>query len=259
MPEHSQKRKHIRLKKSMTLPDDTLEYWGFYLMKGATVALKVCSAYEGSRILVVKDGRQLKTCGLMEHNLNKFGPTFNSEHSQVKVTFEGEAEVMNFGSVGDFDVTTKKPHKKHKKPEDEEKQNHAGEDLTDHQESISLDTNRNPKKSPKHQIVENSLEKTENLKNPSNNSEHQERKHRLRHQKKKNATESSVEETTTVEPNRRKRDTILDRGNIHGGNAYNWTENLSESVSFLNYGNVLLLRNALGGRWSGIYDNTLHY
>lgn len=36
-------RKHIRLKKSMILPDDTLEYWGFYLLKGATVSLSVCS------------------------------------------------------------------------------------------------------------------------------------------------------------------------------------------------------------------------
>lgn len=42
-PEMTSYRKHIRLKKSMTLPDDTLEYWGFYLLKGATVALSVCS------------------------------------------------------------------------------------------------------------------------------------------------------------------------------------------------------------------------
>lgn len=40
-PTISSKRKHIRLKKSMTLPDDTLEYWGFYLLKGALVKLKV--------------------------------------------------------------------------------------------------------------------------------------------------------------------------------------------------------------------------
>uniref|UniRef100_A0A1B0CK22 Uncharacterized protein n=1 Tax=Lutzomyia longipalpis TaxID=7200 RepID=A0A1B0CK22_LUTLO len=64
-PEISKKRrKHIRLKKSMTLPDDTLEYWGFFLLKGATVALKVCSRFDGSRILVVKGERNLKTCGL---------------------------------------------------------------------------------------------------------------------------------------------------------------------------------------------------
>jgi len=42
-PEIASKRKHIRLKKSMNLPDDTLEYWGFYLLKNATVALSVCS------------------------------------------------------------------------------------------------------------------------------------------------------------------------------------------------------------------------
>lgn len=42
-PEITSKRKHIRLKKSMSLPDDTLEYWGFYLLKNATVALSVCS------------------------------------------------------------------------------------------------------------------------------------------------------------------------------------------------------------------------
>lgn len=41
MPEISENRKHIRLKKSMTLPDDTLEYWGFYLLKGAEVELRV--------------------------------------------------------------------------------------------------------------------------------------------------------------------------------------------------------------------------
>jgi Domain of unknown function (DUF4792) len=34
MPNQSKIPKHIRLKKSMNLPDDTLEYWGFYLMKG---------------------------------------------------------------------------------------------------------------------------------------------------------------------------------------------------------------------------------
>jgi hypothetical protein len=43
MPNQAKARKPIRLKKSMILPDDTLEYWGFYLLKGATVELKVCS------------------------------------------------------------------------------------------------------------------------------------------------------------------------------------------------------------------------
>lgn len=95
MPEVSETRKHIRLKKSMILPDDTLEYWGFYLMKGATVELKVCSRFEGSRILVVKGERNLRTCGLLEHNMEKYGALFNSEKAQVKVTFETAAEVID--------------------------------------------------------------------------------------------------------------------------------------------------------------------
>lgn len=65
-PELSDKRKHIRLKKSMTLPDDTLEYWGFYLFKGATVELKACSRYDGSKLLVVKGDKILNTCGILD-------------------------------------------------------------------------------------------------------------------------------------------------------------------------------------------------
>jgi len=45
MPDLSPNRKHIRLKKSMSLPDDTLEYWGFYLLNGSTVVLSVCSRF----------------------------------------------------------------------------------------------------------------------------------------------------------------------------------------------------------------------
>lgn len=91
-PKVSEIRKHIRLRKSMILPDDTLEYWGFYLLKGATVSLKVCSRYDGSRILVVKGDKDLKTCGLLEHNKNKYGT--NAELGNVIVTFETNAEVI---------------------------------------------------------------------------------------------------------------------------------------------------------------------
>ncbi|XP_026727248.1 uncharacterized protein LOC113493457 isoform X1 [Trichoplusia ni] len=65
-PEISDKRKHIRLKKSMTLLDDTLEYFGFYLLKGASVELNACSRHKGSKILVVKGDRILNTCGILE-------------------------------------------------------------------------------------------------------------------------------------------------------------------------------------------------
>lgn len=93
-PKVSEIRKHIRLRKSMILPDDTLEYWGFYLLKGATVTLKVCSRYDGSRILVVKGDKHLKTCGLLEHNKNKYGANAAAELGNVIVTFETNAEVI---------------------------------------------------------------------------------------------------------------------------------------------------------------------
>jgi hypothetical protein len=51
MPDLSPNRKHIRLKKSMSLSDDTLEYWGFYLLKGSTVVLSVCSRYVSCQLI----------------------------------------------------------------------------------------------------------------------------------------------------------------------------------------------------------------
>ncbi|XP_051153851.1 uncharacterized protein LOC127277073 isoform X2 [Leptopilina boulardi] len=97
-PETTSYRKHIRLKKSMTLPDDTLEYWGFYLLKGATVALSVCSRFEGASILVVKGERNLKTCGLLDHNKNKARATgiyLPEADQQVKITFESNAQEIH--------------------------------------------------------------------------------------------------------------------------------------------------------------------
>ncbi|XP_018399067.1 PREDICTED: uncharacterized protein LOC108776839 [Cyphomyrmex costatus] len=96
-PEIASKRKHIRLKKSMNLPDDTLEYWGFYLLKNATVALSVCSRFEGASILVVKGERNLRTCGLLEHNINKQSQEifFPSTNRQVKIIYESNAQEID--------------------------------------------------------------------------------------------------------------------------------------------------------------------
>ncbi|CAG9784323.1 unnamed protein product [Diatraea saccharalis] len=90
-PELSNNRKHIRLRKSMTLPDDTLEYWGFYLFKGASVELKACSRYEGSKILVVKGGKILDTCGIL--NSNNYKKSNNLiENKHLSVTLENPVE-----------------------------------------------------------------------------------------------------------------------------------------------------------------------
>ncbi|XP_058791676.1 uncharacterized protein LOC131664519 isoform X2 [Phymastichus coffea] len=97
-PERTKNRKHIRLKKSMTLPDDTLEYWGFFLLKDARVVLSVCSRLEGASILVVKGERTLRTCGMLDHNQNKAKATniyIPKADQQVKVTFESNAQEIN--------------------------------------------------------------------------------------------------------------------------------------------------------------------
>ncbi|VEN64517.1 unnamed protein product [Callosobruchus maculatus] len=54
----------------------------------------VCSRYDGSRILVVRGGKNLNTCALMEHNYKKYGAKMDAEHSRVKVTYEKPAEVL---------------------------------------------------------------------------------------------------------------------------------------------------------------------
>ncbi|XP_033610186.1 uncharacterized protein LOC111871540 isoform X2 [Cryptotermes secundus] len=100
MPDLSPNRKHIRLKKSMSLPDDTLEYWGFYLLKGSTVALSVCSRFQGSRVMVVKGEKNLKTCGLLDHrNEVAVHPHMASGQGQVRVTFDTEAQEVHSKQV----------------------------------------------------------------------------------------------------------------------------------------------------------------
>ncbi|XP_076180002.1 uncharacterized protein LOC143153082 isoform X2 [Ptiloglossa arizonensis] len=98
-PKITSYRKHIRLKKSMILPDDTLEYWGFYLLKGASIALSVCSRFQGASILLVKGEHNLRTCGMLEHKNNEqiveniFLP---EAKQQVKVILKSNNEEGDF-------------------------------------------------------------------------------------------------------------------------------------------------------------------
>lgn len=115
-PEIATNRKHIRLKKSMTLPDDTLEYWGFFLLKGAKVRVKFCSRFDGSRILIIHGHRELNLCGLTDHNKNKLGANYAKGHEQVQVFFEDNVEIVE--EKGNQDILM-------------EHENHGGEDLSE--------------------------------------------------------------------------------------------------------------------------------
>lgn len=263
-PDQSKSRKHIRLKKSMILPDDTLEYWGFYLMKGATVELKVCSRYDGSRILVVKGERNLRTCGLMDHNKNKFGANFNAEQSQVKVTFETAAEIVNSG-----DITMKEDKHKYtedKPIDDEAMLNHGGEELTDFEDEtrkkhkdfstnylkqdkntipskptndddseILLKSDTTEKHHKRHQLQENQHETTDKENGVKKDNLRRRRSHRKgsiqAHRKKSRHNQKTRRDTT-----------ILDGGINHGGNAHHnpRPSNNDESDSISSFENALL-------------------
>ncbi|KAH8329068.1 hypothetical protein KR074_003367 [Drosophila pseudoananassae] len=116
-PEISTNRKHIRLKKSMILPDDTLEYWGFFLLAGAKVRVKFCSRFDGSRVMIVRGQRELKLCGLTDHNKNKKDAKFVKGHEdQVQVFFEDNVEITEEKNNQDIMM---------------EHENHGGEDLSE--------------------------------------------------------------------------------------------------------------------------------
>ncbi|KAL0274443.1 UNVERIFIED_CONTAM: hypothetical protein PYX00_006865 [Menopon gallinae] len=102
-PEISNIRKHIRLKKSMILPDDTLEYWGFFLPNGSIVRLSVCSRFNGARLLVVKGEKNLKTCGLLDHTKSSdVSPILAKERGRVFVTLETHAQEMTPNNTESF-------------------------------------------------------------------------------------------------------------------------------------------------------------
>ncbi|XP_017786425.1 PREDICTED: uncharacterized protein LOC108569400 isoform X2 [Nicrophorus vespilloides] len=200
-PELSPKRKHIRLKKSMTLPDDTLEYWGFYLLKGATVSLKVCSRYEGSRLLVVRGEKNLRTCGLLDHNQKKFGATMDVEYKQVKVTFEHAQEL---GDVNELN------------------RNNAAEE--------GIGTNADV-------FVKQRLNKSKKiLKEPVHPKRHAHKKHLLSEEEEIKLDEIQHEETR----NKRDINQILDGRIEHGGNAINYTKDQSFENSVSSFETDLL-------------------
>lgn len=240
MPEMSQSnRKHIRLKKSMTLPDDTLEYWGFYLLRGSTVELRACSLHEGSRILVVKGERNLRTCGLMDHNLNKMDPQMAQGQGHVIVTFEEPAEVIDsqgrnstswrnngqaddpeaFGGNGgevddDSDVVRRHPKFPHLAQLN---------DFGSHSRNVEEDENEIVRKVARESDAGGVTDTPEEPLTTSS--------HRVRHHHNNHPHPYPGPHPHKKSSDRRRRDTVLDRKPVHGGNAVNYTEKPSDSVS----------------------------
>lgn len=231
-PTISTHQKHIRLKKSMTLPDDTLEYWGFYLLRGAHVKLKFCSRYEGSRILVVKGGRTLNTCGLLDHNKNKYGANFLD--SKINVFYEDIKELDPSPSPPAAEDTEEKTSNKTKKEyfknlknqrkiDLDEEENHAEEDTSDDDESeIKTTTPVIPHIRPK---VYSKFSRNKTKHKPANQEEDNNFLNRVKRQ-------TLYNKLYKQDPKRRlKRDHVYERKYSHGGNAQNFTEDESTSIS----------------------------
>ncbi|XP_030748101.1 uncharacterized protein LOC115876457 [Sitophilus oryzae] len=210
-PKPSSKRKHIRLKKSMILPDDTLEYWGFYLLKGATVKLKVCSRHEGSRILVVRGEKNLKTCGLLEHNYEKYGAKFDMEHNRVNVTYERPAEELGLVDTAADNNTAA---------------NNAGQEVFGDSEEVDIYIRKRIEKG------KTRLQKINSTRSKENTTSVVREKHFALHKPNKPEYEETSERANYGRNKRNIEE--LDVHVQHGGNAFNQTEldnNESTSVS----------------------------
>jgi Domain of unknown function (DUF4793) len=220
------------------------------------VALKVCSRYEGARILVVKGERNLNTCGLLNHNTNKFDAQFAKERGNVVVTFETRAEIVNSASIDP---------RLNDSPGEAADENHGGEDYSFQDDSdddldlikqkksnenyikkvkFSAERRRKTQKTEEtaEVIDKNSNSTISSLKTDEmrdrNNSKAEETAttaHPHRHQKhkdrKQTAEQADGDDDQAAALQRTRRDLILDGKVLHGGNAINFTENLSDSVS----------------------------
>lgn len=225
-------RKHIQLKKSMKLPDDTLEYWGFFLPKGSTVHLSVCARWDGSHILVVKGDKALRQCaGLNEPNLD--APHMAQGQGQVVVTYEGAAqEILHSDSTAHLEEVIQ---------QQKEEQQNVGSEVLD--ENLYEDL-KQPLTTPTPIIDDH----TEGRK-------HRHQRTRRKHSRESNLTVTSHGVNSTFHERkkdlegtlngqykqdfsnharqRRRAEGIpklkLDGGIAHGGNAINFTENKNDS------------------------------
>ncbi|EEB11990.1 hypothetical protein Phum_PHUM148750 [Pediculus humanus corporis] len=242
-PEVSNKKKRITLKKSMKIPDDTFEYWGFFLPKGSQMELTVCSKMEGARILVVKGGRNLETCGLLNKLKNeKFHPPLNLDKNEDKVwvIFETIAEKIH-NNKSENSIKDKNDNNNNLKFRNSRSvfQSENDLDFNDAREIENTDARNHMFKY--HERVNTSELRT---------IEESVVGHKLRHSKQKSASvkykpiilsNKVIEDRITAEEEdyRKKRNIIsnspynLDIAKVaHGGNAFNFTDEESSASSF---------------------------
>lgn len=185
----------------------------------------------------------------MDHNKNKFGANFNAEQSQVKVTFETAAEIVNSADINLKDYNVK--YASDMPADDEASLNHGGEDLSDFDDARKKqkDFATNYRKVDKNSIPGNkdkSSDINDEKLNQNTQQEDATTKHHKRHKNHEEATDKENENVRrrrshkhNVHNTRSRRDTLLDGGINHGGNAQNFVR-MNESESISSFENALL-------------------
>ncbi|XP_066975169.1 uncharacterized protein [Macrobrachium rosenbergii] len=70
-PRVQRKRRHVSLKRNLTLRHDDIEYWGVYLLEGSKFSLSSCARWAGGTLLVVKGEDNLRKCFYREDRVKE--------------------------------------------------------------------------------------------------------------------------------------------------------------------------------------------
>lgn len=76
-PRVQEQRRHVTLKRNLTLQHDDIEYWGVYLLQGSSVALSTSARWPGGVLLVVQSEENLRKCFYRENRLES---ELNDDH-----------------------------------------------------------------------------------------------------------------------------------------------------------------------------------
>ncbi|KAK8721222.1 hypothetical protein OTU49_017501, partial [Cherax quadricarinatus] len=103
-----QHRRHVTLKRTLTLQHDDIEYWGVYLLQGSTFALSSSARWPGGVLLVVQGEDNLRKCFYREdrvqNELNGGTEPLKNVYKSPPDVEEGDLAVMSEQRHWDDDV-----------------------------------------------------------------------------------------------------------------------------------------------------------
>ncbi|XP_037803324.1 uncharacterized protein LOC119597771 [Penaeus monodon] len=82
-------RRHVVLRKNLTLQHDDIEYWGVYLLEGSSFSLSSCARWPGGTLLVVEGEENLRKCFYKEQKLEN---ELNGGTKPLKPVYHGDTD-----------------------------------------------------------------------------------------------------------------------------------------------------------------------